>query len=133
MINYEQNNYYLVTAKCGHVGNRKYVDICFPIVAKSAHDAAQVVLNRPKVKKQLKNAITNVVKIDYDTYLEERTLFTRNDYIKAHYKKQIISYIDEALIMEDVTLERKTSFDSREERISFLLKKNQIKEAQILC
>ena len=46
--------YFLVTAKCGHVGNGKYLEIEFPIIARTKKDAAQICLRKPKVKKHLK-------------------------------------------------------------------------------
>lgn len=44
-------NFYLVTAKCGHVGKGKYYEVDFPVYANDRCEAAQYVLKRSKVKK----------------------------------------------------------------------------------
>ncbi len=55
--------YYVVIAKCGHVGNGKYIDVEFPVIAENGSLAAKKILKRSKVKKQLKNAITGVFEV----------------------------------------------------------------------
>ena len=70
--------YYIVVAKCGHVGKGKYIDVSFPVVANTGKEAANLILCRSKVKKQLKNAITNVFEVSediYNLYLEHILLF----------------------------------------------------------
>lgn len=119
--------YYLVVAKCGHVGKGKYLEVEFPIYAESKSDAAQKCLKRGKVKKHLKNAITSVSEITYEQFKESRSQFEENTFVHAHTKGEIIDYIEIA-----VNLERrhtwKRSFENRVERVTFLLKKNKIKE-----
>ena len=119
--------YYLVVAKCGHVGKRKYVEVEFPIYAESKSEAAQNCLKRGKVKKHLKNAITSVCEITYEYYQELNDQFSNNKFVHAHTKSEISEFIEEA-----VELERhqswKKSFANRAERIAYLLKKKKIKE-----
>lgn len=119
--------YYLVVAKCGHVGNGKYFEVEFPIYAESKSEAAQNCLKRGKVKKHLKNAITSVCEITYEYYQELKNQFSNNKFVHAHTKGEISEFIEEA-----VELERhqswKKSFANRAERITYLLKKNKIKE-----
>lgn len=129
----ENINYYLVYAKCGHVGKGNYLEVAFPVYAKTAHDAAQMVLKRPKVKKHLKNAITSVEEINYDDYLNELESFKNNDYIKAHSKKDLIICELDVNHLESSFKQYKKSFSSRMERVNYILKKNRIKELQVLC
>lgn len=119
--------YYMVVAKCGHVGNGKYLEVEFPIYAESKSDAAQNCLKRGKVKKHLKNAITSVCEITYDSYKELKDKFYNNKFIHAHTKSEILDYISEAVELEK-NHSWKKSFTDRAERITFLLKKNKIKE-----
>lgn len=128
-----QINYYLVYAKCGHVGKRNYLEIAFPIYAKTAHEAAQMVLKRPKVKKHLKNAITLVEEISYEDYLNELEIFKNNDYIKAHSKRDLMLCELDINHLESDFKQYKKSFTSRIERVNYILKKNRIKELQVLC
>lgn len=133
MIDYKKRHYYLVVAKCGHVGRGKYIEICFPVYAESRHEAAQMILMRPKVKRHLKNAITNTYEVDYNKYLKAKELFENNDYVKAHYKKEIIKYFDETNRLDKLNRTYTSSFKSRIERINFIMKKNRIMEEQIIC
>lgn len=119
--------YYLVVAKCGHVGNGKYLEVEFPIYAESKSDAAQKCLRRGKVKKHLKNAISCVCEITYEQYQESRIEFKENKYLHAHTKSEISNYIEDAMQLER-NQSWKKSFKNRAERISYLLKKNKIKE-----
>ena len=50
--------FYVVTAKCGHVGRGKYLEIEFPIYAESRHDASQMCLQRPKPNEKWLTDIT---------------------------------------------------------------------------
>ncbi len=129
----ENINYYLVYAKCGHVGKGNYLEVAFPVYAKTAHDATQIVLKRPKVKKHLKNAITSVEEINYEDYLNELESFKNNDYIKAHSKKDLMICELDVNNLESSFKQYKKSFSSRMERVNYILRKNRIKELQVLC
>ncbi len=89
-------NYYLVIAKCGQVGKGRYVEVEFPIYAEDKKSAAQMVLKRAKVKKQFKNAITNVYEISYDEHLAKTNEFNDNTFVRAHTKREITEYIESA-------------------------------------
>ena len=120
--------YYLVTAKCGHVGKGKYIEVDFPIYARTKNEAAQKCLKKKKVKKQLKNAISWVREITLEEYEQKLISFKNNKYIKAHTKREIIEYWEIARAMSNDN-QRKRSFQNREERIAYILKKNKIREA----
>lgn len=120
-------NYYLVTAKCGHVGRGKYIEVDFPLCAESKSEAAQKCLKRGKVKKQLKNAISSVFEISYDQFVLEIEKYKANEYIKSHCKKEIILFINESKQMESKKSWKK-SFENRGERILFKMRKNKIEE-----
>ena len=123
----------MVLAKCGHVGRGNYIEVIFPIYAESAHEAAQIALKRPKVKKHLKNAITNVVEVEYDEYRNQLDEFNDNEYVKSHTKKEVLEFMDSVLQLESNHKHYKTSFTSRLERVNYLLKKNRIREVQLAC
>ena len=72
-------NYYLVTAKCGHVGRGKYIEVDFPLCAESKSEAALKCLKKGKVKKQLKNAISSVFEISYDQFVLEIEKYKANE------------------------------------------------------
>ena len=119
--------YFLVTAKCGHVGRGKYLEIEFPIFAESKSAAAQMCLKRPKVKKHLKNAISSVCEIDEDSYNSKLINFRNNTYVRAYTKKEIGEWFD---YVQELNLgpPKKRSFSDRKERINYLKKKNKYRE-----
>ena len=120
--------YYLVKAKCGHVGNGKYLEVDFPIRAETMSDAAQMCLQRPKVKRHLKNAISSVCEVPYDCYQEMMNAFLTNSYVRAHTKKEVLPWLDQVQPLDYCKKEKKSSFADRAERIHFLMKKNKLKE-----
>lgn len=121
-------NYYLVTAKCGHVGKGKYHEVEFPVYAKSKSEAAQLCLKRGKVKKQLKNAITCVVEITREEYFIKKEEMRNDVYVRAHTKREIGDYIQSAETLCFEKHHRKATFETRKERISFIMKKQRIRE-----
>ena len=76
-----KNKYYKVTAKCGHVGRKYYIQITFPICAEDGKDAAKRVRNYPRVKHDHKDAILNVTQINYDEYLYLLALNNNDNYL----------------------------------------------------
>ena len=66
----KKQNYWLVEAKCGHVGRGFYFKGKFYIRAKNARRAAQLVRRFPRVKHDYSDAILSVNPIDYKEYLE---------------------------------------------------------------
>lgn len=123
--------FYLVTAKCGHVGKGKYYEVEFPISAQTKHEAAQLCLLKAKVKKHLKNAISSVIEISFEEFSDYREKIRNNPYIKSHTKREIIEYIK---VAKDLNIDKnikKTSFNSREERILFHLKKLEFMKEEI--
>lgn len=119
-------NYYLVVAKCGHVGKKKYVDIDFPVCAESGSEAAQTVLKRSKVKKHLKNAITSVSRIteeEYKAYIKDDKY---GEYLSAHFSREYYSLDLDIKNLESRHRKAKKDFKTRNERISFLFKKYEL-------
>ena len=121
--------YYMVTAKCGHVGVKKYININFAVIANTAKEAAQKILNRSKVKKHLKNAISSVNEINYADYLKLREKMNNDSYLKAHSSREYdLSKYD---IHELDRYIRKNSFTDRNERVMYLLKKNKTRLEEV--
>ncbi len=118
-------NYYNVIAKCGHVGKRKYIEVGFPVYANSASEAAKMVLKYRKVKKQLKDAISKVLEITYEEYLDLVNENHNNSYLKSHYKREIDISIYEIREFSIASLRRKESMD-RIERVLYKQRKNKL-------
>ena len=118
--------YFIVIAKCGHVGKGKYIEVEFPTISSSKTNAAKSVLQAGKVKKQLKNAISAVYEVNKEEYLEVKERFKNDSYIHSHYKKEVSldSYDIQSLELENKI---KTSFNNRTERVKYYLNKLRLK------
>ena len=65
-----ENNFYVVKAKCGHVGRQKFIIKDFPVKASSGKEAAIITRYLPRVKHHWKDAILSVEKISEYEYKE---------------------------------------------------------------
>lgn len=84
----EQIKYYKVVCKCGHVGRKHYIPVQFAVMAEDGKEAAKKARNFPRVKHQHKNAILDVVKLDYEEYLELLELNRNDSYLNCHSKQE---------------------------------------------
>lgn len=76
--------YYMVTAKCGHVGRDYYIPIDFPVRADSAKEAAAAARSLPRVKHHHKDAILSVVEVSYSDYEDQRLVNRYDPYLGCH-------------------------------------------------
>ena len=75
--------YFKVLAKCGHVGKNFYIEKWFYVRADNGKDAAKVVRNKPRVKHNHKDAIRQVIQIEYDEYINGIKIMKSDMYFKA--------------------------------------------------
>ena len=115
---------FAVIAKCGHVGHGCYIERVFPVMAESASAAAQTILCAPKVKKQLKNAITSVREISESEYVDIKKEWDADAYIHSHCKVELPISLEEEVVRLDFGGRGASSFESRGERLSYRLRKN---------
>ena len=98
-----QTHYYMVIAKCGHVGRRSYIPITFPVKAANAKEAAAIVRYYPRVKHDKKDAILKVTEIDQETYNELKEINSKDPYLHCKNKRDQETIIDLALRIEKET------------------------------
>ena len=124
--------YYLVDAKCGHVGARKYIVKTFPVVASSKSEAAAKIKRCNKVKKHLKDCIINVVEVTLNEFLIQKEMNLIDKYLHSHCKSEIIEIINSDLIQENINCNKKyksrMEFECRKQKVDFYLKKMCSKE-----
>ncbi|WP_443738690.1 hypothetical protein [Treponema sp.] len=103
--------YYKVTAKCGHVGKGFYYPGDLFIKADNGRTAAKVAREMPRVKHDHKDAILNVVEIDYDAYLLGKEVAKTNPYFTCESIQDQYIYWDEieAQILVDDYLEKQSN------------------------
>lgn len=80
--------YFLVTAKCGHVGNDKYYEGIFPVISTSAKEAARKAKSYPRVKTDHKDVILKVEEIHEEEYHYYLELYNEQVYFTCSSKKE---------------------------------------------
>lgn len=81
-----EDKYYIVKAKCGHVGRDKYIPIEFPIMAKSKTEAATIVRKKARVKKDHKDAILSVEEVDKKAFDNQQFCNEHDPYLNVRSK-----------------------------------------------
>lgn len=75
--------YYVVKAKCGHVGRNNYILVDFGVAAQCKKEAAQIARHLPRVKHHHKDAIVEIKEVEYDTYKSRRAENSKLGYLKS--------------------------------------------------
>jgi hypothetical protein len=105
--------FYEVTAKCGHVGKRRYYRGLFYVRAEDGRSAAAIVRMLPRVKHNRKDAIIAVVEVDYVAYKKGNATHRLNPYFCCRSNQEMRLIL--AKIEEDIYCE--TEINSEEEHI----------------
>jgi len=82
--------YYEVSAKCGHVGRNNYIIKKFYVKAETGEDAAEIVINKPRVKHHRKDVIIDTKKITEDEYIQGIKEMKEDMYFQVHCKQEQI-------------------------------------------
>lgn len=131
-----QEKYYKVTAKCGHVGRKKYIKIDFPIKASSGKEAAKRARDYPRVKHDHKDAIINVVKISKEQYFELKRKNKIDPYLNSNNiqeQRRKAPNLDDRLDIDPHNVENdKKIIHRKRKNVSYKRKKNAIIKGSIL-
>ena len=82
-----EEKFYIVSAKCGHVGRKNYITIDFPVKATSGKEAAQKAKQQPRVKRHRKDAIESVYEVSKGEYQKQRLINNQDNYLKVKSKQ----------------------------------------------
>jgi hypothetical protein len=124
-----ENKKYIVSTKCGHVGNNKYIVIDFAVSAKNAKEAARIARNIPRVKHHWKNAIEQVREVTPEEYYNQIETNNEDGYLKSK------SIQDQRSNCEDIfervhdrytDMTETEKWKKRHERIKYQMKKLEI-------
>ncbi|MBO8461267.1 MAG: hypothetical protein IAA85_00870 [Firmicutes bacterium] len=97
--------YYKVKVKCGHVRKSKYILKWIFIKAEDGKEAAEIARRKPRVKHNHKDAIREVIEIDFEKYCLGLRAMEDDAYFQVHNKQDQISLNvvkQEELIDEEV-------------------------------
>jgi len=121
--------FYKVAAMCGHVGKRHYIPVDFAIKAEDAHEAAEKTRRIPRVKHNKKDAIISCEEISFEDYKILKDCNENDQFLKCRCRRdqllidgltgRVLPYLDHE--------QRKRTFETREERIEYLLHREKIR------
>lgn len=125
-------NFYIVTAKCGHVGKNYYIAIDFPIKAHSKSSAAKIARNIPRVKHDHKDAILDCREVSEEEYNKQVEINNNNPYLKCMSirDQNMLCDLHDMLIpetrQEQQAVKKEQEKEQRKNRVAFKLKKQKI-------
>jgi len=128
--------FFIVSAKCGHVGRSHYIPIDFPTKATDAKTAAQQVKKIGRVKHDHKDAILKVTQVSKKEYLEQSISNKNDPYLAAkskHEQNEIIDLIKNRFINDPQYKPKKNKkfIVSKKSKLSSNYKKQKINKELI--
>lgn len=126
----EFNKYYMVIAKCGHVGRKHYIPVKFAVTAESGKAAAKKVRQFSRVKRNHKDAILDVKCITLNEFLEIKKINSSDPYLKCHSRKEqnLIVNLAERMVTDFHNIKKAFDKNARKDRVAYKLKKFKILE-----
>ena len=126
----EFEKYYMVIAKCGHVGRKNYIPVKFAVVAESGKEAAKKVRQFPRVKHDHKDAILDVRCITLEEFLEIKEINDNDPYLKCHSRQEqnLIINLAERMVTDLHNVEQAFDKQARKDRVAYKLRKFKILE-----
>lgn len=126
----EFKKYFMVIAKCGHVGRKNYIPVKFAVVAESGKEAAKKVRQFPRVKHDHKNAILDVRCITLEEFLEIKDINDNDPYLKCHSRQEqnLIVNLAERMVADLHNVKQAFDKQARKDRVAYKLRKFKILE-----
>ena len=129
-MNNEFKKYFMVIAKCGHVGRKNYIPVKFAVVAESGKEAAKKVRQFPRVKHDHKDAILYVRCITLEEFLEIKEINANDPYLKCHSRQEqnLIVNLAERMVADLHNVKQAFDKQARKDRVAYKLRKFKILE-----
>lgn len=126
----EFQKYYMVIAKCGHVGKSKYIPIKFAVVAENGKAAAKKVREFPRVKHNHKDAILDVKEITLEDFIYINNINTLDPYLqcRSKHEQKLIVNLNERLEIDMHSVKIKHDKQQRIDRVNRKLMKYKVIE-----
>ena len=116
----EEQKYFKVRAKCGHVGRQKFCFKDFYVHGKGKREAMDYVLEKcPGVKRQLgSKAIEGVWRVTREKYIEGKQITREDPYFKCHGHDDMLKAKSAGYKLRTYRLKNKGKPSKREELFS---------------
>ena len=124
-----KKKYYVVKAKCGHVGISYYIPIEFSIKASSKTEAAKKARELPRVKHHHKDAILSVKEVSYEEFVSVYNTNHNDPYLlckNIQEQNKVYDEIKYRLLVDNCNEKRNRRSKERKDIIDFKRKKEQL-------
>lgn len=120
-----QQKYYAVHCKCGHVGVNNYIEIVFAVVANNGKEAAIKARKLPRVKHNKKDAIIDCYEISVEKYNEITEINKNDPYLKCKniQEQRSIEGFESRIVKEPKRATMKMNKKERKAFVQYKLKK----------
>lgn len=120
--------YFIVTAKCGHVGRLHCIWIDFAVAADSAKEAAKKVRWFKRVKHNHKDAICLVREVAFEEFIKQRAINDDDPYLhcKNIQQQRLIENIESRICEDTWNIARSNNIKRKTSRSIYRLKKSEI-------
>ena len=126
----EFKKYFMVIAKCGHVGKKHYIPVKFAVIAESGKEAAKKVREFPRVKHNHKDAILDVKCVTLEEFLEIKEMNNNDPYLVCHSKHEQnqINNLLERMVIDLHNVKKVIDKQIRKDRVAHKLRKYKMLE-----
>ena len=126
----ENQKYFAVVTKCGHVGRNHYVPVKFAVAAESRKEAAKFARHFGRVKHDHKDAILSVTEIDYQEFLKIKEINKNDQYLhcKSRYEQNEFCDLSKRIVVDNHSNRETYNKADRKARCAFKIRKNRILE-----
>ena len=118
------DKFFAVTAKCGHVGRRFYIEKTFGVIAESKKEAAQKAKLIPRVKHDHKDVIISVNDISYEEFNKINKKNSKDPYFSCKNTQDQRQFIDFEDLQEESWTEYEDYAENRDGKRRLSLKNN---------
>lgn len=122
--------YFIVTAKCGHVGKMNCIWIDFPVSAENKKEAAAKVRDFPRVKHHHKDYVKSVTEVSGEEYQEQKKRNDADPYLhccNVQEQRLIIDFVDR-IVDDELNIRKVEKKEERTKDTYFRTKKLRQKE-----
>ena len=124
----EYKVYYVVTAKCGHVGRGNCIFIDFPTRANTGEEAAQIIKDTPRVKHDHPDCIQSVEEVEIEKYYISVAINNCDPYLSCTniQEQRQIDDIDDKVEVDSRLEKLREIQKARKEKVKFKRKQTRI-------
>lgn len=126
----ENNKYFKVVCKCGHVGKKFFVRVAFPIEAIDGKNAANIARFLPRVKHDYEDAILSCERITFEEFQRLKVQNQNDPYLKCTnvQDQNMIHDFESRLEVEERYLKKEQTKTNKRDSAKYRFRKQSFRE-----